>query len=303
MWKYYTVGVPSWSWYYPHHFAPLASDFAEVWVNESLPPFKLGAPHRPYSQLLSVMPKQSATSLPQIYRNLMLNSSRIASFYPNEFRRDLDGKGILWKAIPLLPFIDEAKLKSEIRTVKDQLSHDESKRNLFGHTIVYFYYEGDTEDDTMHSVYRKAMKKNLIEKHSFKVALHSSHFFSSNSGQFSGYLYGMKKYPNHCRRYELGKALQYTPIPEYTGEVDIASNRVALCVYYEPAFEMQYVGKLRPDQKNGPSDTNKIVAEYYNARKQIPTYASTKRKHDQEENEDNNDRVKSPARKKLRSNY
>lgn len=51
---YYYHGVASWSWYYPHHYAPYVSDicnFIDVNVD-----FKLGEPFKPFEQLLAVLP-------------------------------------------------------------------------------------------------------------------------------------------------------------------------------------------------------------------------------------------------------
>ena len=51
---YYYHGVASWSWYYPHHYAPYVSDicnFKDVKLD-----FELGEPFKPFEQLLAVLP-------------------------------------------------------------------------------------------------------------------------------------------------------------------------------------------------------------------------------------------------------
>lgn len=53
--EYYFQGTPSWQWYYPHHFSPFASDFVDV-VGTLDIQFTLGAPFKPYEQLMGVFP-------------------------------------------------------------------------------------------------------------------------------------------------------------------------------------------------------------------------------------------------------
>lgn len=60
---YYYTGCPSWDWYYPFHYAPLAVDLVKKYKTEYN--FKLGEPYRPVEQLMSVLPKQSSHALPK----------------------------------------------------------------------------------------------------------------------------------------------------------------------------------------------------------------------------------------------
>lgn len=46
--------TPSWTWYYPYHFAPFAADFEDV-KNMKID-FSLGQPFKPFEQLMGVFP-------------------------------------------------------------------------------------------------------------------------------------------------------------------------------------------------------------------------------------------------------
>lgn len=52
---YYYHGCPSWSWYYPYHYAPFISDIKDFTRLGQLD-FELGMPFQPFQQLLGVLP-------------------------------------------------------------------------------------------------------------------------------------------------------------------------------------------------------------------------------------------------------
>uniref|UniRef100_A0A4W5P357 5'-3' exoribonuclease 1 n=1 Tax=Hucho hucho TaxID=62062 RepID=A0A4W5P357_9TELE len=103
---YYYHGVQSWSWYYPHHYAPFLSDVRNI-AHLKLT-FDMGKPFMPFQQLLGVLPSASKDLLPQSYRHLMTSeNSSIIEYYPLDFKTDLNGKQQEWEAVVLIPFIDE----------------------------------------------------------------------------------------------------------------------------------------------------------------------------------------------------
>ncbi|KAL3283158.1 hypothetical protein HHI36_006310 [Cryptolaemus montrouzieri] len=139
---YYYNGVCSWSWFYPHHYAPFVSDiknFENLELN-----FDIGKPFLPYEQLLAVLPAASKELLPKCYQKLMTEeTSPIIKYYPENFDTDLNGKKQEWEAVVLVPFIDEDILLESMHLCKDQLSSDEARRNKHGPMLCYSYTAED----------------------------------------------------------------------------------------------------------------------------------------------------------------
>jgi len=136
---YYYNGCPSWSWYYPHHYAPYMSDvkdFSDLKIE-----FELSKPFLPFQQLMAVLPPASKNLLPKPLQNLMLeDSSPVKDFYPLEFETDLNGKLQEWEAVVLIPFIDESRLLEAMEpVVQNKLTLDERARNCYGPHLLYEY--------------------------------------------------------------------------------------------------------------------------------------------------------------------
>lgn len=104
--RYYTCGVASWSWFYPHHHAPAMSDihrFLRDHATTFEARFELGAPLSPDEQLLCVLPPQSFDLLSVAAKTA---AQRLLPFYPSSFGEDCVHKQLRWQTIPNIPFID-----------------------------------------------------------------------------------------------------------------------------------------------------------------------------------------------------
>lgn len=132
---YYFQGCPSWTWYYPYHYAPFAADFVDL-ENMDIK-FEKGAIFKPFEQLMGVLPAASNHAIPDVFRNLMSDpDSEIIDFYPEEFPVDLNGKKWAWQGVALLPFIDEKRLLDAMNKKYPLLSAEEHARNTTGRDVL-----------------------------------------------------------------------------------------------------------------------------------------------------------------------
>lgn len=128
---YYFQGCPSWTWYYPHHYAPFAADFVEL--DKMNIKFEKGRIFKPFEQLMGVLPAASNHAIPEVFRSLMSDEdSEILDFYPTEFPIDLNGKKFAWQGVALLPFIDEKRLLDAMAKKYPLLSAEDAARNEMG---------------------------------------------------------------------------------------------------------------------------------------------------------------------------
>lgn len=141
--SYYYTSNYSWNWYYPCNYAPFVSDFPDLsgWKIE----FANDEPAMPLEHLLAVQPAKSSELLPPPIRALMQND--LKHFFPPEINFDLDGKFADWEAVPLLPFVEKDVFDESVDAVIDQLSKEESERNVHKPLIQYECLE--YEDDVL----------------------------------------------------------------------------------------------------------------------------------------------------------
>ena len=104
--------------------------------------FEIGAPIKPFQQLMSCLPPASASLVPEPYRKLMSSKdSPIIQFYPTEFEVDMNGKKNPWEGVNLLPFIEINLLLSTIENhcPDSILTQIERERNTRGNVYLYTY--------------------------------------------------------------------------------------------------------------------------------------------------------------------
>lgn len=143
---YYYQGCTSWTWFYPYHYAPFASDLIGASSLKCSDPnyFHKGMPFMPFQQLMSVLPPVSSeeAGIPVAMRELMRQPfSPLADFFPLDFGLDLNGKRYTWQAVILLPFIDEPRLVRILTPLLKVLTPGEKIRNRRGNELIYGHVE------------------------------------------------------------------------------------------------------------------------------------------------------------------
>jgi len=148
---YYYKGCASWEWFYPYHYGPRLSDLRDIkeYLSEISFEENVGAPLKPFEQLMACLPPSSSDLLPKPYQWLLKSEkSPIVDFYPESFTIDMNGKRWPWEAVVLLPFIDSKRLISasnEFVTMAS-LSEEEKSRNQLGGAVVFTKNESILQD-------------------------------------------------------------------------------------------------------------------------------------------------------------
>ena len=170
--EYYYNGCISWSWFYPFHYAPFASDLTNLMDIKIK--FELSRPFFAFEQLLSVLPPYSADALPICFRKLMRDPlSPIADFYPSYVKLDINNQPYAWMGVNLLPFVDAERIQKIVKSIidKGKLNEKEIELNKRGENIliskdleIYKYFNGELSIHPQINTYDKFLKEDSIIK-------------------------------------------------------------------------------------------------------------------------------------------
>jgi len=150
--RYYFRGCESWEWYYPHHYAPFASDVAAQlrdmiqegsMKSADLFAFSMSEPFSPLEQLVAVLPPDSVLILPRPLRHLVTDlESPLFPFFPSSLHIQksdgISGAVAKWHGILRLPFIPKDILKETMKQATKKLDLADLARNQFTKNVAYF---------------------------------------------------------------------------------------------------------------------------------------------------------------------
>ncbi|CAF4285934.1 unnamed protein product [Rotaria socialis] len=208
--KYYYQGCPSWSWFYPHHYAPYLSDlknFKDMKIS-----LERGTPFKPYEQLLNegifyvktddvsiiprsqnlivfsgVLPPTSCSLLPAILQPLMTDrESPLLKFYPEDFKLDQNEKKRDWESIVLLPFINEELLLNTITKYYNQLNPNEKLLNQHLPSLCFITTSklNPIENSLEHNPYFPPLKETRATFREYPIDFYRSDNLNIKYGRF-----------------------------------------------------------------------------------------------------------------------
>jgi 5'-3' exonuclease len=128
VYRYYTTGIPSWTWTYPFFYSPFAREMVTSLDTYVSKPFQMGRPMEPFRQLLSILPPQSKELLPSALHPVIEK-------FPGEAKVDLAGKKFDWQGVVLVPPLVD--FDREYRGILDQMPIADKRRNFLGKEYAY----------------------------------------------------------------------------------------------------------------------------------------------------------------------
>ena len=140
---YYKKGMPDWKWFYPEFYAPFLCDLAACCEKSEMiakqMPFTIHTPVEPFFQLLCVLPTHSNHLLPEPLSNLLLETSPLKKYIPDEVEVDCTGKRQEWEGIVLLPNIDVEQFRKHYDSYYKSVSEFDKRRNCTKQSLLMKY--------------------------------------------------------------------------------------------------------------------------------------------------------------------
>jgi len=134
--RYYFKGIPTFSWCYPFHYAPLVSDLYSYCKDADLIfDFNIDRPLSMYESLLGILPPSSFHLLPNSVREGLRDRLLMDVDFLEEFVVDLDGCQQEYEGKCILPIVGYDKLKKLFNMI--ELNEDEKRKNNIGNIYKF----------------------------------------------------------------------------------------------------------------------------------------------------------------------
>ncbi len=134
---YYTKGISDWTYIFPFHYSPFATDLADFVDFYEPVELKQTQPLLPFQQLLSVLPPKSATLLPKPLDELFKKGSPLSKFCPDTFVINYDGKKKKWEGVVELPVVNVSDVLHAYKLMEKRIRAEDMKRNVVSKTYSY----------------------------------------------------------------------------------------------------------------------------------------------------------------------
>jgi len=145
--RYYFDSIPSYTWFYPYHYSPFASDIADVMerhYKEDKNIFIKTTPMMPLQQLFCILPPNSSSLLPEKLASKMnIDDKDIGEYMSTDLELDSDFKKNDWEYILKIPNIDLNKFLYVFDKLENTFTQQEKKRNVRGKIYVYYTEDGE----------------------------------------------------------------------------------------------------------------------------------------------------------------
>lgn len=168
--------------------------------------------------------------------------SPIIDFYPDDFEIDMNGKKMQWQGVALLPFIEQDRLLSAIRSKQDQLTDDEKRRNSHGVNVMLIMDENPLYQQFQKLYTKKRPSEVSINRMEYSQGLISVRQPVAINGNLSSGVFGTVLPDPTCIP---GSTLD-TPIPEIPECPDLYDNRAISVQYWFPKQLKPHKSSLLP---------------------------------------------------------
>lgn len=164
--RYYTKGIPSWKWFYNHHYAPFAYDIARcIKSNDKVLDchFNKGEKMSPIQQLMCILPPSSKKLLPECLQPYYEPQNRLLGrWMTKDVKIDYEFKQNEWEGLVLLPFIETKDFEEVYKLEYGKFSMMDKNRDCEGKIFVY-YQEFNPNTNTMENVMEMVKPTEIID--------------------------------------------------------------------------------------------------------------------------------------------
>lgn len=165
--QYYTKGIPSWKWFFAHHYAPFSFDIARCIKDDDKilsTRFTKGEKMSPIQQLMCILPPSSKKLLPECLQGYYDSDNQfLGKWMSKEVKIDYDFKQNEWESLVLLPFIDVKDFEKVYLLEREKFSSFDKNRDCHGKIFVY-YQEYNENTKQMENVVEMVTATEVIDE-------------------------------------------------------------------------------------------------------------------------------------------